>query len=142
MNNINSTRVALGGLVAGLVMNVFEAALHGGILAGDAESLLAKYQIAPPQSAVPLVSLIAMTFVLGIASVWLYAAIRPRYGAGAKTAIIAGLAVWVIGHMWSGVYLGMGFGGLITDRLAYLPIAWGLLEAPIGTVAGAWLYRD
>jgi hypothetical protein len=142
MNGINWTRGVGGGLAAGLVMNVFEAALHGGVLAGDAEALLAKYQVAPPASAVPIVSLIAMTFVLGIASVWLYAAMRPRYGAGARTAMIAGLAVWVMAHLWSGVYLGMGFAGLITDRLAYLPIAWGLVEAPLSTVAGAWFYQE
>lgn len=142
MNKINGTQVVVGGLVAGLVMNVFEAALHGGVLAGDAEALLSKYQVAPPQSAVPIVSLIAMTFVLGIASVWLYAAIRPRYGAGLRTAMIAGVAVWVMAHLWSGLYLGMGIGGLIPGRLAYLPIAWGLLEAPVGTLAGAWFYTE
>jgi hypothetical protein len=142
MNTINWTRVVAGGLVAGLVMNVFEAALHAGVLGSDAEALLTKYQIAMPQSPGPIVALITMTFVLGIASVWLYAAIRPRYGAGVKTAMIAGLAVWVMAHLWSGVYLGMGFGGLITDRLAYIPVAWGLIEAPLSTVAGAWFYEE
>jgi hypothetical protein len=89
-----------------------------------------------------MVSLIAMTFVLGIASVWLYAAIRPRYGAGLGTAVIAGLAVWTMAHLWSGIYLGMGFYGLITPRLAFLPIAWGLVEAPLATGLGAWLYKE
>ncbi len=93
-------------------------------------------------SSVAIVSLILTTFVLGIASVWLYAAIRPRYGPGARTAIVAGLAVWVLAHVWSGVYLGMGFIGLIPPKLAYLPIAWGLVEAPLGTLAGAWLYKE
>jgi hypothetical protein len=83
-----------------------------------------------------------MTFVLGIVSVWLYAAIRPRYGAGPRTAVVAGLAVWVMAHLWSGIYLGMGFMGLITPRLAFLPIAWGLVEAPLGTVVGAWVYQE
>src|SRR5207249_12113958 len=32
--------------------------------------------------------------VMGIGLVWLYAAIRPRFGPGAKTAVIAGLALW------------------------------------------------
>ena len=71
--------------------------------------------------------MIAMTSALGIAAVWLYAAIRPRYGAGPRTAVIAGLAVWVMADLWSGIYLGMGFMGLITPRLAFVPIAWGLM---------------
>ena len=65
--------------------------------------------------------MIAMTSALGIAAVWLYAAIRPRYGAGPRTAVIAGLAVWVMADLWSGIYLGMGFMGLITPRLAFVP---------------------
>ncbi len=142
MTSINGTRVLLGGLVAGLVMNVGEAALHGGLLGADAEALFTRYQVGVPGSPVPIVSLILMTFVLGIVSVWLYAAIRPRYGPGARTAIIAGLVVWALAHLWSGVYLGMGFLDLIPTKLAYLPVAWGLLEAPLGTLAGAWVYKE
>ena len=123
-------------------MNAGEAALHGGVLGADAQALFTRYQAGTPGSPVPIVSLILMTFVLGIASVWLYAAIRPRYGPGARTAIIAGLAVWTMAHLWSGVYLGMGFLGLIPPKLAYLPVAWGLVEAPLGTLAGAWLYQE
>jgi hypothetical protein len=89
-----------------------------------------------------MAALIGATFVIGVAAVWLYAAIRPRYGAGPRTAIVAGLAVWVLSHLWSGVYLGAGFTGVITPTLAWLPVAWGLVEAPLGTLAGAWLYRE
>ncbi|MEO8678121.1 MAG: hypothetical protein ABI665_03690 [Vicinamibacterales bacterium] len=142
MTGINWTRVGLGGLVAGLVMNAGEAALHGGILGADAQALAAQYQINAPASAVPIASLVATTFVLGIAAVWLYAAIRPRYGAGPKTAMLAGFAVWVMAHLWSGVYLGMGIPGLVTARLAFLPIAWGLAEAALATLAGAWFYSE
>jgi hypothetical protein len=123
-------------------MNAGEAALHGGILGADAGALFARHGVPDSTSPVPLVVLILMTYVLGLASVWLYAAIRPRFGAGAKTAIVAGLAVWVMAHLWSGLYLGMGFQGLITPRLAFVPILWGLMEAPLGTLAGAWVYRE
>jgi hypothetical protein len=142
MTAMNTTRVLLGGLVSGLVMNVGEAALHGGVLGADAQALFTRYQLDTTPSPVPIVSLILMTFVLGIASVWLYAAIRPRYGAGARTAIVAGLAVWLIAHVWAAVYLGMGFANLIPPKLAYLPAAWGLVEAPLGTLAGAWVYKE
>jgi hypothetical protein len=142
MAAINWTRVLLGGLLAGTVMNAGEAALHGGLLGAEAQVLFERYQVPALGSSVPIMSLIAMTYVLGIASVWLYAAIRPRYGAGIRTAVVAGLAVWVIAHLWSGIYLGMGFLGLIPPRLAYLPVLWGLIEAPLGTIAGAWIYKE
>jgi hypothetical protein len=142
MGRINTGRVILGGLLAGLVMNVGEAALHGGVLGEDAAALLKTYGIPMTANPTYLAALIGMTFVLGIAAVWLYAAIRPRFGPGPKTAIVAGLAVWVLAHLWSGVYLGAGFGGLIPSRLSWLPVAWGLVEAPLATLAGAWLYRE
>jgi len=142
MGQINWRRVIGGGLLAGVVMNASEAALHGGMLGQDAIELFKARGIPETGESWQMIALIAMTFVLGIASVWLYAAIRPRYGAGPKTAICAGLAVWVLAHVWSGVYIGAGFSGLITPKLAWLPVAWGLIEAPLGTLAGAWLYKE
>ena len=142
MGSINKTRVVLGGLLAGLVMNVGEAVLHGGILAADSAQLFARYQLVDQASPVALVSLILTTFLLGIAAVWLYAAIRPRYGAGARTALVAGLSVWVMAHVWAGVYIGMGFMGLVTPKLAFVPVVWGLIEAPLATLVGAWAYRE
>jgi hypothetical protein len=142
MAGINWGRVIGGGLLAGLVMNISEAALHGGMLGQDGMELFISVGVPHNPQTWQLVSLILMTFVLGIASVWFYAAIRPRYGAGPKTAICAGLAVWVFAHLWSGVYMAAGFTGLITPKLAWLPVAWGLVEAPLGTLAGAWLYRE
>jgi hypothetical protein len=142
MTTVNWRRVVLGGLAAGLVMNASEAALHGGVLGGDAVALFESYDI--PTTAEPwqMGLLIGMTFVLGVATVWLYAAIRPRYGAGPGTALRAGLAVFVLAHLWAGVYLAAGFAGLVTPRLAWIPVLWGLFEATAGALAGAWLYRE
>lgn len=142
MATINWGRVIGGGMLAGLVMNVGEAALHGGLLGQDGVDLFKRFGVAHEPQAWQIIALVGMTFVLGITSVWLYAAIRPRYGAGPKTAICAGLAVWILAHLWSGLYIYAGFTGLITTKLALLPVAWGLIEAPLGTLAGAWLYKE
>lgn len=142
MGSINWARVLGGGLLAGLVMNIGEAALHGGLLGKEATELFRSLGRVDSEAPGPLMALIAVTFVLGIAGVWLYAAIRPRYGPGPGTAVRAGLAVWVLAHLWSGVYLGAGFTGIITPQLAWLPVLWGLFEAPLGTLAGAWVYRE
>jgi hypothetical protein len=42
-------------------------------------------------------------FLVGIFAVWLYAGIRPRYGAGPKTALCAGAAVWGLGYLLASV---------------------------------------
>jgi hypothetical protein len=142
MGHINHKRVIGGGLAAGFVMNAGEAALHGGVLGQDAAAQFKAFGVPDTPAGWQLPALVAVTFVLGLASVWLYAAIRPRFGPGSKTALLAGLAVWVLAHLWSGVYLGAGFTGLITPRLAWIPVAWGLVEAPLATLVGAWIYRE
>jgi hypothetical protein len=139
---MNSGRILLGGLVAGLIMNGSEAALHVGILGDDTGLLYEKFRIGIPDTAGNLLLLIFATFVLGMVAVWLYAAMRPRYGAGPRTALIAGVTVWLLSHLWSGVYLGAGYTGIITPKLAWIPVAWGLLEAPLATMAGAAFYKE
>lgn len=123
-------------------MNISEAAVQGGMLGHDGVALFKSYGL--PYTAQPwqVISLVGMTFLLGLASVWLYAAIRFRYGAGPRTAIRAGLAVWLLAHPWSGAYIGAGFTGLIPAKLAWLPVAWGFVEAPLATLAGAAIYKE
>jgi hypothetical protein len=75
----------------------------------------------------------------GIWLVWLYAAIRPRLGAGVRTAIIAGLALWVAGALSS---LSTTIAGVLPSSLTVTAIVWGLFEMPIATVVGAWLYKE
>ena len=48
MAAINWTRVLLGGLLAGTVMNAGEAALHAGLLGADAQMLCDRYQTPQP----------------------------------------------------------------------------------------------
>ena len=142
MPQMNTARILLGGLIAGLIMNGSEAALHAAILGDETGLLYEKLGIGIPGTAGNLILLISATFLLGTVAVWLCAAMRPRFGAGARTALIAGITVWLLSHLWSGVYLGAGYAGIITPKLAWVPVAWGLLEAPLATLAGAAFYKE
>jgi hypothetical protein len=139
---MNVARILAGGAIAGLIMNVGEAALHAGVLGNDAEQLYKTLNVPPPSPAANLPVLIGATFLTGFVAIWLYAAIRPRFGPGPRTAMIAGLTVWILSHVWSGVYLGNGYAGIIPDRLAWLPVIWGFFEATLATLAGAALYKE
>ena len=96
MGKINWNRVILGGLVAGVIINIFEFALHGFVLAKDMDA--AVRALGREVGGGALLMFLAWGFLVGIFAVWLYAAIRPRYGAGAKTALCAGAAVWGLGY--------------------------------------------
>ena len=88
----NRVRVILGGLLAGLVINIVEYITNGVVLKqawGQAMQTLGK---SAELSAGAIVMFNVWGFLLGIAAVWLYAAMRPRYGPGASTAIRAGFA--------------------------------------------------
>jgi hypothetical protein len=139
MGHIDMTRVVLGGLLAGLVINVSEFVLNGLVLADASTAALARLNL-PPVSSNAVAVFLLMGFVLGIATVWLYAAIRPRFGPGAMTAAYAGLFIWLVGYVWGGVgYVVMGFFPL---RLTLISMVWGFFELAIAAVAGAWVYRE
>jgi hypothetical protein len=79
-------------------------------------------------------------FLLGIAAVWIYAAIRPRYGAGPRTAVRAGLVAWVLAVFLAN--LGNYALGLFPTRLLVITTVVALAEIVAGTLAGAWLYKE
>ena len=144
MGKIQMRRVILGGLAAGLVMNVSEFVLHAIVLASDGTKLVEEWQrIGVPVKTDPslLMWLVGTTFVLGILAVWTYAAIRPRFGAGPKTAICAGLAVWAMSYLYAAVYVHAGI-TVYPLKLTWVPVAWSLIEVPVATLVGAWLYSE
>src|SRR5258707_10087547 len=88
MGKINLARVFLGGLLAGLIINIFEYVLNGVVFASqwDAYMKVLGRQMRP--GAIPF--FIVSTFVAGIGLGWLYAVTRPPLGAGAQTPALSG----------------------------------------------------
>jgi hypothetical protein len=139
MGKINMGRVILGGLLAGLIVNIGEFVLNGVILAKDFEDVM-KSLNKPPISGSAIAVFLVLGFVLGIIIVWIYAAIRPRFGPGPKTAVCAGLTAWSLAYLYTAV--GQAPIGLFPTRLLVIGTVWGLVELAIAAVAGAWLYKE
>jgi hypothetical protein len=140
MGKINWKRVILGGLVAGVIINVVEWVVNGVIFAGDWASVMKALNRSSAFSPKQIAALNLWGFLTGIATIWLYAAIRPRYGAGAKTAVCAGAAMWFMNYALGGVF------PVITHMyplgLATVTLLIGLAEAIVAGLAGAWLYKE
>ncbi len=139
MGKVNLSRVIWGGLLAGLILNLGEFTLNEVLLGKQWESVIKTFNL-PPADGATISWFILMGFILGIVTIWLYAAIRPRFGAGPKTAIFAGLVVWFLGWAW-------GFGwtyitGLYPASLTFSTVIWGFFEVPLAALAGAWLYKE
>lgn len=139
MNKINFGRVILGGLVAGVVLNIGEFLLNAVVLADQMKAFNAEHNFKEPGTSFMVVAVL-LTFVLGIVMVYLYASIRPRFGAGVKTAIIASLFAWFCLYFYMGVFFAMLFG--ISTATCILTMVWGLVEYAVATIAGAWLYKE
>ena len=130
----------MGGLLAGLVINIVEFITNGVILReawGRAMQALGK----PAElSTGAIVMFNIWGFLLGIAAVWLYAAIRTRYGPGPSTAIRAGLVTWAIAVFLPN--LGNYPLGLFPTGLLLISTVVALVEIVVATLLGAWLYKE
>ncbi|MGD2216874.1 MAG: hypothetical protein PVJ64_08955 [Gemmatimonadales bacterium] len=139
MGRINVVRVVAGGLLAGIVINISESMLNLVVIADSMELAMRELSMAPPGGST-LVIYMVVGFLLGIATIWIYAAIRPRFGPGPKTAVLAGFVVWLLAYLWR--LLDIGLTGLFDPGLLVLPAVWGLVEIVIAALAGGWLYRE
>jgi len=139
MSSINYPRVILGGLVAAFICNVSGITVGGLFLVDEVDAFFDELG-RRPASMQMLFTHVGLRVLLGLACVWLYAAIRPRFGRGPGTAMIAGLALFAVGYFPLGLLL-LEL-GLYTLPTTIIALTWSLGEALLMTVAGAALYRE
>src|SRR6202790_5828366 len=100
MSGINLGRVIGGGLLAGLIINISEFILNGVLLVQQMEAAMRSLN-RPPVDNQMIVWFVVLGFALGIVTVWLYAAIRSRFGPGVRTAVCAALIIWFLAYVYS-----------------------------------------
>ncbi len=139
MQSMNTMRLFLSGLVAGIVLNIEEYLVNGLVLKDEWDAAMTKVGL-ETYSTSGIIMLVLMTLVLGFISVWLYAAIRPRFGPGPRTAVYAAFLVWLLVWVVPTVYNSLA--PVFPPGLMMTASVFALFELPIATVAGAWLYRE
>ena len=94
----------------------------------------------PPLGGSKILALLILDFALGVAAVWTYAALQPRFGAGKRTAVVAGFVVWLSGNLFPGLTsLAMG---LSPPSFMAILFAYTLVQMVVAAMAGASLYRE
>jgi hypothetical protein len=140
MGKINYGRVVLGGIVAGIVAMLLDwfsnAILLGQLWANTMKALNRPILLSGPVA----FGLFLVEIVGGIAAVWTYAAIRPRFGAGVRTAAYAGLLSWVFVCLPSTANVLQGIFGL--HFWLYSTLLASLVSSLISTIIGAALYKE
>lgn len=140
MRHTNRGRVLLGGLVAGLIINIIEYVTQGVLLRNDWANAMQALGKSPVVSGKAILIFNLWGFLVGIAAVWLYAAIRSRYGAGPGTALRAGFAVWFMASFL--VNLANYPMGLFPVLLIVLPSLAEFIAIELATLVGALMYKE
>lgn len=142
MGKINWRRVVLCGMLTGVVWGVLYAMALPLVLVERHEippSLPVTTLDEPGSSAGLRAIVLIMPLVLGVSTMSLYAAIRPRYGPGPKTAAMAGFAVWFLASWvdatWA-VFKAVRLRAFVEPAVVSLPIVL------VAAVVGAWLYKE
>jgi hypothetical protein len=140
MPRINWSRALLGGLLAAAIWGVLYAPVHPLV---EVHNSLGRpvLPLTPFRGATLLLRVVVVItgFVQGIATVCLYAAIRPRFGAGPRTAAIAGISVW---FLTSWMHLLWALFTAVPPSVALVPLVVNLPLVVISGLAGARLYKE
>ena len=133
MEAINWRRVCTCGSSAGLAWSLLSVPLLV-LLGGSIIDAVPR-----PLVTVARMGSVVLNVVAGIWAMWLYVAIRPRYGAGSKTAALAGFSWWLIATIATWQWIDLGF--IRLRDLAGLMIA-SLPTLVAVTIVGARSYQD
>jgi hypothetical protein len=138
---INTGKVITGGLLAGVVFNILDFANNALVLGEDFRANATRLSLDPAAAETPaaIATWVVIDFLLGILTVFVYAAIRPRFGAGVKTAIYASLIPFSAIAL---IVFGFTTVGMFPMALFWKGTIASALICSIGGIAGAWAYRE
>jgi len=138
---MNIKKIVIGGVVAGVVLNAIDFISNYALAARmQAETEAFKPGLsAQMASSSSMVSYIIMDFALGIALVWTYAAIRPRFGPGPRTAVFTAILFWLLALIFYSGYRQMG---MMSPGLWWTLAFIGLVNFLLASNAGAALYSE
>ena len=134
---MNINRVILGGLLAGIVYFLGDGLVHGVLLKQQWAAILG------PQTQQDLHSpayFLPYDLLKGLAVIWIYAGIRPRFGPGPKTAVLAGLAGWFL--VIPVALLGLLPMNFFSVQFVMLWSVYGVVPMVVGALVGGWIYRE
>jgi hypothetical protein len=139
MGQINYARVVLAAIVAGIFYFLTDGAIH---------TILGPYHMAAitgagkPLVADPTAYIYFAIFDLGkgLVAMLIYAGARPRFGAGVKTAVWAGIVTWLAVCVFPSI-ASMPFP--FYERIYFWKLmAMSVVPMILGAILGAWLYKE
>jgi len=142
MNEINVKRLFLGGLATFITWIIFEILIEqivGKLLFGNhVEQLWLQATVITEWGALNHGLNIVIALLNATLLIWLYASLRPMYGVGARTALIASAlgVIWV----WS-LTINLVNLGFFSPLAGLVEAVYESIEFPIAMLAGARVYE-
>jgi hypothetical protein len=140
MGKISGWRVLAGGILAGLVILIEQGFVSSRLLASVWQDMArGNMVIGMAQAGRAITATVVIDLAIGILIAWLYAAVRPRLGAGLKTALVVGLVAWLMVFLqYAAAYAWMpGFRPAVP--LSALGDLFGYL---VGAAVAGWVYAE
>jgi hypothetical protein len=138
MARINFGRMLLAGLIAAVVFDVLAFVVNRSFLASEWEFALATIgQPAPEVDDVVVANI--WRAIAGFSAAWIYAGFRPRFRGNHRTAIIAGITVWMLFGLvryWAYIQI-----GLPVDMMIAFAVA-AFFELVIASLIGNYFYSE
>lgn len=136
MNKPNWRRVLGCGLVAGVVWLMLGSLVTA--LLGRDFAALPHNRLGKPTPGFILFNVV-LDLVEGISMVWLYAVLRPIYGVGARSAVVAAFAWWFIVSLGDATWCSFGF----FPARTVIPLMIATLPALVlAALAGTKFYKE
>jgi len=142
--NMNTKKLFLGGLAAGLVLNIIDFLSNAVIFADRmrAESNAFKPGLGDQMAAMggaQIATYVFFDFIVGMLLVWTYAAIRPRFGPGPRTAMYVGLLFFVFGMILTYGFKAMG---VMSPGLWYAYSGLWFVNLMLAAMVGGLVYSE
>ena len=139
MSRMNTGRVIIGGLVAGVAANVLDFVVNGYLMVNESTEMMQRLNLRADQVEHSMWTWLGFDFLYGLLVVFTYAAMRPRFGPGPKTSLIAGMSYWLV---LTGMTAGFTAMGIFTHQAFVKSSACSLASMLIPALIGAYIYKE
>lgn len=141
MNKIKVGRLLVSGLItlfSFVVLELIVEKLIGSRLFGFAYDDWYADLIIPQWALINYVLNITFALVNSIVLMWLYAALRPMFGVGVRTAIITSAFAYTFVATYA---INQANLGIVPTWIAAIELGYLVIELPLALQVGAWFYE-
>lgn len=136
-SEINPKSLVVSGAAAGITIIIVGTGLIP-ILGDQMDVALEKLSV-PPLSNAAMAYFGIMSFLLGVAIMWIYALIYHNFKTSLSAALTIALFFWFFTYFWSNAAL-VAY-GFLSSEIAAVGTAYGLIELIAAAVVGSKIYR-